>query len=182
MTTQEERGGHFIMQWLHKWEVRAPRGSAHPHQPQPHPSSNPANALDATNQGTDIRGSTCTYFKYHDTELSQGVLGEGKVFVWQQFPGKAAPHLPLPKLPNPSNLFPSKIGKKSQTKVPAPVLYFDPFFLSLHMWSCAYFLVFDVKYVAHFWKLILTLPFNSCLRCQEVIQLWTNFAQFLTTP
>ena len=75
MTTQEERGGHFIMQWLHKWEVRAHRGSAHPHQPQPHPSSNPANALDATNQGTDIRGSTCTYFKYHDTELSQGVLG-----------------------------------------------------------------------------------------------------------
>ena len=55
-------------------------------------------------------------------------------------------------------------------------------FLSLHMWSCAYFLVFDVKYVAHFWKLILTLPFNSCLRCQEVIQLWTNFSHFLTTP
>ena len=149
MTTQEERiqrrGGHFIMQWLHKWEVRAPRGSAHPHQPQPHPSSNPANALDATHQGTDIRGSTCTYFKYHDTELSQGVLGEGKVFVWQQFPGKAAPHLPLPKLPNPSNLFPSKIGKKSQTKVPAPVLYFDPFF---YPFTCDH---------VHFWFLMLSM-------------------------
>ena len=30
-------------------EVEAQRGSAHPHQAQPHPSSNPANALDATN-------------------------------------------------------------------------------------------------------------------------------------
>ena len=39
-----------------------------------------------------------------------------------------------------------------------------------------FFVVYDVKCVTHFGKLILTLPFNSCLRCQEVIQLWTNFA------
>ena len=39
-----------------------------------------------------------------------------------------------------------------------------------------FFVVYDVKCVTHFGKLISTLPFNSCLRCQEVIQLWTNFA------
>ena len=78
----------------------------------------------------------------------------------------------------------SSLGRFAKNLKPRfqPLYYtFIPFLSLHHMWSCA-FLVFDVKYVAHFWKLILTLPFNSCLRCQEVIQLWTNFAQFLTTP
>ena len=44
----------------------------------------------------------------------------------------------------------------------------------IKLWG--FFVVYDVKCVTHFGKLISTLPFNSCLRCQEVIQLWTNFA------
>ena len=53
--------------------------------------------------------------------------------------------------------------------------------LRIMLWG--FFVVYDVKCVTHFGKLISTLPFNSRPRCQELIQLSTNFApQFFFLP